>query len=48
MLTGVDRVLVLRGGRIEQDGTPAELLGIEGYFRQMMTAAGESTASARG
>ncbi len=38
MLTQVDRVLVLRGGRIEQDGSPAELMREEGYFRQMMTA----------
>ena len=38
MLTDVDRVLVLREGRIEQDGTPAELLKVDGYFRQMMTA----------
>ncbi len=38
MLTQVDRVLVLRGGRIEQDGSPDELMREEGYFRQMMTA----------
>jgi ABC-type multidrug transport system fused ATPase/permease subunit len=38
MLTDVDRVLVLRGGHIEQDGKPAELLEADGYFRQMMTA----------
>ena len=38
MLTDVDRVLVLREGRIEQDGSPAELLEVDGYFRQMMTA----------
>jgi ABC-type multidrug transport system fused ATPase/permease subunit len=38
MLTDVDRVLVLRDGRIEQDGTPEELLKVDGYFRQMMTA----------
>ena len=38
MLTDVDRVLVLRDGRIEQDGPPAELLKVDGYFRQMMTA----------
>ena len=44
MLTDVDRVLVLRGGHIEQDGTPAELFAIDGYFRQMMTASGESAA----
>jgi ATP-binding cassette subfamily B protein len=47
MLTDVDRVLVLRGGHIEQDGTPAELLAVEGYFRQMMTASGESAAGPR-
>ena len=47
MLTDVDRVLVLRGGRIEQDGPPAELLEQDGYFRQLMTAqdgAGEKPA----
>ena len=38
MLTTVDRVLVLRNGRIEQDGTPAELMSREGYFRDMMSA----------
>jgi ABC-type multidrug transport system fused ATPase/permease subunit len=31
-------MLVLRDGRIEQDGTPEELLKVDGYFRQMMTA----------
>jgi ABC-type multidrug transport system fused ATPase/permease subunit len=34
----VDRVLVLRDGRIDQDGTPGELLERDGYFRQMTTA----------
>jgi ATP-binding cassette subfamily B protein len=38
MLTHVDRVLVLRDGRIEQDGSPEELMREDGYFRQMMTA----------
>jgi ABC-type multidrug transport system fused ATPase/permease subunit len=38
MLTDVDRVLVLRDGRIEQDGTPGELIGRAGYFRQMMSS----------
>ena len=38
MLTSVDRVLVLRDGRIEQDGTPADLLNQAGYFRDMMSA----------
>jgi ABC-type multidrug transport system fused ATPase/permease subunit len=38
MLTDVDRVLVLRDGRIEQDGSPEELLKVDGYFHQMMTA----------
>jgi ABC-type multidrug transport system fused ATPase/permease subunit len=46
MLTDVDRVLVLRGGRIEQDGTPEELLREDGYFRQMMTEATEPSGSA--
>jgi ATP-binding cassette subfamily B protein len=40
MLTDVDRVLVLREGRIEQDGSPKELIKVDGYFRQMM-AGGE-------
>jgi ABC-type multidrug transport system fused ATPase/permease subunit len=36
MLTDVDRVLVLQNGRIEQDGTPEELVKVDGYFRDMM------------
>ena len=36
MLTDVDRVMVLRDGRIEQQGTPAELLRRPGYFHDMM------------
>jgi ABC-type multidrug transport system fused ATPase/permease subunit len=55
MLTQVDRVLVLRGGRIEQDGSPEELMREDGYFRQMMTAHdgggnghGEAHAAERG
>ena len=44
MLTSVDRVLVLRGGRIEQDGTPADLMSREGYFRDMMSAEDHSAA----
>ena len=44
MLTTVDRVLVLRSGRIEQDGTPAELMSREGYFRDMMSADEQSAA----
>ena len=40
MLADVDRVLVLRNGRIEQDGPPGELARVEGYFRQMMTERG--------
>ncbi len=40
MLTDLDRVLVLRDGRIEQDGTPEGLTQVDGYFRQMMTEAG--------
>ena len=42
MLTEVDRVLVLQHGRIEQDGTPAELIKVDGYFRDMMVRGGES------
>jgi len=41
MLTDVDRVLVLRDGRIEQDGSPAELLERPGYFRDMMLSQDE-------
>jgi ABC-type multidrug transport system fused ATPase/permease subunit len=44
MLTSVDRVLVLRGGKIEQDGTPADLMTREGYFRDMMSADEHSAA----
>jgi ABC-type multidrug transport system fused ATPase/permease subunit len=36
MLTDVDRVLVLQRGRIEQDGTPDQLMKVDGYFRDMM------------
>lgn len=36
MLTEVDRVLVLRHGRIEEQGTPAALVAAGGYFQQMM------------
>jgi ATP-binding cassette subfamily B protein len=36
MLTNLDRVLVLRNGRIEQDGPPERLLEQDGYFREMM------------
>jgi ABC-type multidrug transport system fused ATPase/permease subunit len=43
MLTEVDRVLVLREGRIEQDGPPGKLLLREGYFRDMVIA-GEAAA----
>jgi ATP-binding cassette, subfamily B, bacterial len=44
MLTDVDRILVLRGGRIEQDGTPESLMQEDGYFRQMMQAHEERAA----
>jgi len=47
MLTGVHRVLVLRHGVIEQEGTPEALLGEPGYFRDMMSAGnGEAGAGA--
>ena len=36
MLTDVDHVIVLRNGAIEQDGTPEELLGRDGYFRDLV------------
>jgi ATP-binding cassette, subfamily B, bacterial len=36
MLIDVDRVIVLRDGRIEQQGVPGELLRTGGYFRDMM------------
>ena len=38
MLMDADRVLVLRNGRIDQQGPPADLLMQEGYFCQMMHA----------
>lgn len=38
MLTDVDRVLVLRNGHIEQDGSPMELLKVDGYFREFMVS----------
>lgn len=38
MLTDVDRVVVIRNGKVEQDGTPDELRAVDGYFRQMMEA----------
>jgi ABC-type bacteriocin/lantibiotic exporter with double-glycine peptidase domain len=36
MMAGVQRVLVLRNGVIEQDGTPEALMETPGYFREMM------------
>jgi ATP-binding cassette subfamily B protein len=39
MLTEVDRVLVLKNGRIEEEGTPAALVAAGGYFHQMMQPA---------
>jgi ABC-type multidrug transport system fused ATPase/permease subunit len=44
MLTDVDRVLVLRDGRIEQDGPPAALMARPGYFRDMMSSQGDAYA----
>jgi ABC-type multidrug transport system fused ATPase/permease subunit len=38
MLTDVDRVVVIRNGKVEQDGTPDELRAVDGYFRQLMEA----------
>lgn len=38
MLTDVDRVIVLRDGKIEQDGSPQELRAVDGYFRQLLEA----------
>jgi ABC-type multidrug transport system fused ATPase/permease subunit len=46
MLTDVNRVLVLRGGRIEEQGTPAELVRRPGYFHDMMRGV-ESAATRR-
>ena len=43
MLTDVDRVLVLQEGRIVQDGTPDQLLRLDGYFRDLMQP-GETAA----
>lgn len=39
MLTEVDRVLVLRHGRIEEQGTPRQLIAAGGYFHEMMQPA---------
>lgn len=36
MLTHLDRALVLRNGRLEQDGSPGELVRQVGYFHDMM------------
>jgi ABC-type multidrug transport system fused ATPase/permease subunit len=38
MLADVDHVVVLREGRVEQQGSPAELLAQEGYFRDLVRA----------
>ncbi|MEI8259456.1 MAG: ATP-binding cassette domain-containing protein, partial [Deltaproteobacteria bacterium] len=38
MLTDVDRVVVIRNGRVEQQGRLAELRTVDGYFRQMLEA----------
>ena len=38
MATDVDRVIVLRGGRIEQDGAPKDLQSRPGYFQDMLRA----------
>ena len=38
MVTDVDRAIVLRDGRIEQDGSPLELLNRPGYFQDMLRA----------
>lgn len=38
MLTDVDRVIVIRDGRVEQQGAPAALRQVDGYFRNMMEA----------
>ena len=39
MLTAVDRVIVLKDGRIEQQGPPGQLLETSGYFHDMMRRA---------
>ena len=39
MVADVDRVLVLREGRIEEDGSPDDLVRRGGYFSQMMAKA---------
>lgn len=38
MLTDVDRVIVIRDGKVEQDGSPQALRAVDGYFRQMLEA----------
>jgi len=45
MLTDVDRVLVLQNGRIEQDGTPDQLMKVDGYFHDMMCHSDERLAT---
>jgi ABC-type multidrug transport system fused ATPase/permease subunit len=45
MVEGVDRVMVLRGGRIEQEGPPARLAEVPGYFRDFMLADGARVAA---
>ena len=48
MLTGVHRVLVLRNGVIEQEGTPETLIEEPGYFREMMSAGNKQEGAGTG
>jgi ATP-binding cassette, subfamily B, bacterial len=45
MLIDVDRVIVIRDGRIEQQGSPAELIRSGGYFSDLIRAEGSSHES---
>ena len=40
MLSDVDRVIVIRDGAIEQQGTPEELMRMGGFYADMMRADG--------
>ena len=45
MVSGVDRVLVLRKGRIEQDGTPAALAAEPGWFHDLLAASDDEPSA---
>ena len=41
-VAGADRVVVLEGGRVAQQGTPRQLLAEEGLYRRMVQLQNES------